>query len=258
MLLTEKPDNVSQSKSLPDNDDSIVETTPRPEATRTLSGLIIPSSDYSRLATLLSFSDENVAELLSALEAAPAALGVSSLKKDVSSRVSLPREIVDDTINLLMRLYAVQSESAAPVLDFVDAVTAAMAAADRSDLQPPNGDWEPFRRHLKALMEAGGALSVASKARLLSLRYERIFHDAQIVTDIRPVFKPEVADGLSGAVIVHTLRITYHTDNELQDAYITVDDEDLRFIRQIIERAIAKTTVLKELLQTASTPVIGE
>ncbi|HEY5741873.1 MAG TPA: hypothetical protein VIS99_04970 [Terrimicrobiaceae bacterium] len=87
---------------------------------------------------------------------------------------------------------------------------------------------------------------IAASAKALQLSYEhpRLFQNARILTDLRPVFTPD-ASGIEGAVVSHTLLIRYNDmdgDNELS---VAIDERDLDSLIQQCERAQQKTKTIE-------------
>jgi hypothetical protein len=51
-------------------------------------------------------------------------------------------------------------------------------------------------------------VGTAAKAGPVLTEHERIFEDARILTDVRPIFHPDLSEKPNAAVIVHMLRLT--------------------------------------------------
>jgi hypothetical protein len=75
----------------------------------------------------------------------------------------------------------------------------------------------------------------------------RFMRRARILTDIRPVFGA-TDDPPIAAVVVHTLRLSFFEDNESKEFFISLDAEDLRTLRDQLDRASSKAESLKEVI----------
>jgi hypothetical protein len=107
-----------------------------------------------------------------------------------------------------------------------------------------------LRSRLEALLELPSVQQLAKAADLL-LQSERVFHDARVVTDVRPIFADDASDGPLGAMIMHNLAISFHGGRELESWYVTLDERDLIKFRQVIDRAVEKGASLHRFMGTA-------
>jgi DNA-binding Lrp family transcriptional regulator len=97
---------------------------------------------------------------------------------------------------------------------------------------------------------------ISQKARRLSFQYERIFVNADILTDLRPVFTIR-GDKVLEMIIQHKLVITQHDSTHTDsDVHLVLDARDLINLKTACERAIQKAKVLQDTL--ASLPLITE
>ena len=94
-------------------------------------------------------------------------------------------------------------------------------------------------------------LRVLAKSLSLLRAYDSLFLDAKIVTDIRPVFGEDVTEGPEAAVLAHLLDIDILRSGEKESIHMVLEHDDLLNIRNVIDRAIAKSTSLKETLKAA-------
>ena len=70
-------------------------------------------------------------------------------------------------------------------------------------------------------------MGLDSKADDLRTEDERVFCTAKILTDLRPVFGSHVEDGPHGMIVVHLLKIGYHSGSEkLHEFFVSLDSGD--------------------------------
>jgi hypothetical protein len=88
--------------------------------------------------------------------------------------------------------------------------------------------------------------------------HERIFQDARVLTDIRPIFHPDLSEKPKTAVLVHMLRITTRDIFGNQKAqHFALDANDIRFMKHLMDRAIKKEETLKNLMNSSGISVIA-
>ena len=79
---------------------------------------------------------------------------------------------------------------------------------------------------------------------------ERVFCQARILTDLRPVFGQVIEDGPKAMVVVHLLKLTFHKGSEKhQEFFVSLDGDDLKTLRGLIDRAEAKAKTLKSSIK---------
>jgi hypothetical protein len=131
-----------------------------------------------------------------------------------------------------------------------------MQDSDSEKLKLPDEDSEQFEQRLVMLLSSG-PLDIAGKASNLRLEYERFLQEARIITDIRPIFGADLSEPPSGALVAHTLKLTYWDEkNESRDLYIALDAVDIRNLSDLLERAKTKANSLQAMLGAVAVPFV--
>ena len=112
----------------------------------------------------------------------------------------------------------------------------------------------------KLLLAALGsrAVQVSSKALSVMTDNERMFCRARVLSDLRPVFADDDLEP-SAAVVVHSLRISFHEHSDSEstsDVFIALDVDQLRDLRRVVDRAIAKHEKIESLATLSKLPVL--
>lgn len=128
--------------------------------------------------------------------------------------------------------------------------------ADLTDAAQENPEFESFSRenfqaNLEYILNIW-PLQTSIKAWVLVDEYEHIFLDAKIFSEIRPIFNNELESPLRASLVMHTVKITHRKDGRREPIYITADAEDLRILKENIERALKKDAALKAIIQKNS------
>ncbi len=93
-----------------------------------------------------------------------------------------------------------------------------------------------------------------SKASSIGAEHERVFLNAQVLTDLRPLFDDDRGEDLEpeGALLCHTLSLHFISSDRTHDTfYVVLDDDDIETLQSAIDRAIRKSGSLKRKLQDA-------
>jgi hypothetical protein len=189
----------------------------------------------------------------------------------VSHRTRIPRRISEGVVQALAALYVTRENQAVPLERFVDEQ---VAPALKGGLvaQPEKPDavaiariadevevrWTKLRSFLMVALALDDTVGAAAKAGPVMTEHERIFQDARVLTDLRPIFHPDLSERPHTAVVVHMLRLTTRDIFGEQNAqYFALDSNDIRFIRQLMDRAIKKEDTLKKLMEGSGVEVIA-
>lgn len=182
--------------------------------------------------------------LVSAFELSPD--GGSSEQGLSSKETEAIREVV-------LELYRVREFFGMEAPEFASEIAQAV-----QEVQPfPADELPSFRDRLTRLLTIE-SVNIAVKAASLKLEYERRFCTARILTDARPVYAVDPSRPPSAAMIMHTLRISYHDDtSELREVYIAMDRDDMTTLRDLLDRAEEKASSLESLLAEAGVRIVA-
>ncbi|HME08039.1 MAG TPA: hypothetical protein VKG25_13370 [Bryobacteraceae bacterium] len=93
------------------------------------------------------------------------------------------------------------------------------------------------------------ALRLRAKAVDLQVDHARVFQNARVLTDVRPVFGVESTDDVRGVLVFHTLKVQYFEDEGAKELYVVLDDRDVDELSNSLERARRKARGIRALLQ---------
>jgi len=174
---------------------------------------------------------------------------------DVISAISSLDQTDKEVGEAIGTLYGVRGANDVPLEEFVDDVIESMDSEPQWQL--PHDKREGFRRNLRSVLGAE-VFSLRSKVFDLQTEDERTFCCVRILTDLRPVFGSNVADGPKGMVVVHLLKLGFNrggSKRQHEEIYVSLDAEDLETLRRVLERASSKAKTLKSVVPTL--PVFG-
>ena len=113
-------------------------------------------------------------------------------------------------------------------------------------------DTGKFFERISALLRTR-ALLVSARANDLQHDFDRVFISAKIVSDVRSVFDQEGMK-IQGSIIVHNLNVTYAQEGELKNFFVAMDGTDISKLRMVLDRADAKTGVLRGIIEESGSP----
>lgn len=218
--------------------------------------LRVPRRYEEGFAKIRDLSDESVRELLIALDELPATYNEVSLSEAVANAVdTIPARDVEEIVPALLSLYSYLDYSKSTIQEIAEGVSQSVGDTGFEDPEEL-GEGSSLEDRLSQLLSVD-SLKIAVRAGVLAIQNERPLQEARILTDIRPIFEPDQPeDPPMGAVIIHTLKVSYWAENETKDFFFTLDTEDVEKLAEQLERARSKADSLKAVLKMAQVPYI--
>lgn len=218
--------------------------------------LAIPTRYLPPIQKLVALPDNSVDELIQAI----ASTDITAKSKEMAARVAdhihgIKREDLDEIVDLIYSLYHVREYSELSKNRFVSELVEGVREHAKEPIAESKVPHlvERFQRLLQI-----GTLESITKAITLQRDGERLFCDAKILSDIRPVFGEDVAARPKAAVITHTLKLSYHEEGDHKTFFIVLDEVDLDDLSSVIERAKTKGETLSGLIEKElSVPKLG-
>jgi hypothetical protein len=209
--------------------------------------LKIPDAAVPALQKIAAMPEEVFGSLTAILRQTKPLLSSSAFIAKVGSQIKgLDPADFAVILGVIYSLYKVKDAKRRSSQEVADAVSEAMAK------KPSFGFPEKLSIlsiRIKELLEFDTSVAVSFKAADVMTAHEHVFCNARILSDIRPVF----ADSMEvpgAAVIVHNLKIGFHnkTDGKHVEFYVALDVDDIRELKEIVERAEQKTAALKAVI----------
>lgn len=212
------------------------------------SSLRIPPRYLPGIRAIVRLTDEGAAQLHVVLQEVPRHLTSERLARQIAAAAP---ELADDAAEV--------TEAVLSLVALLPEEAPATARLARDVSESPDLELDAEARAILAERLSGllsiDALQVSARALDVITEYERVFHDARILTDVRPVFRSDPSQGPAAAAVVATLKVDFHeADRSLSSAYFAMDHSDLLLLRDVIDRAIAKTESLKRLIERLDIP----
>jgi len=218
--------------------------------------LQIPKAHIQTISKMLKLSDAAADQLIAALSSSTVTGGPFSVAEQIREKVSsIPFEDLTDIVGVVYTLYNLRKFLDANPLEFLNDLIEGIRVNPEFGSKA-SGDLSRIRDRFQRLLGIA-ALDTVSKALDLQRDGERLYCDAIIFSDIRPVFGEDVTSRPTGAVITHTLKLGYHGEKEHKEFFLVLDEEDLTELQQVIQRAQSKGKTLSMLLKEIGLPRLG-
>lgn len=209
--------------------------------------LRVPEEYVPHLKRLVGLPPESMKALLRGLRDSEPSLEMGEFVDSVAAQLSLDRAEARGIVELLTSLSAVREAAGGDVSEFVSAFHGAIEQTGEPDLQP--SDWEAFQGAITDMLSGDNPLAVSAKALNVLTDHPRVFLQARVLTDLRPIFRVDVSDPPAALVAIHTLKLEYLAEGAHRSFYITLDSGDVAKLIDVLLRATEKEKSLNALAQ---------
>jgi hypothetical protein len=219
--------------------------------------LTVPQEQVPHVGWLLELPDDKIEQFLSLLSKTGPQFNVYDLAEQISGKLQLPAQRIVGTLRVLASLYLTRN-FAQPIEEFVDKdVFFALKGVNALAAEKNGMQWPKLRKFLISALSFERTLGTAAKAGDVLTQHERIFQDARIMTDLRPIFHVNVSEKPDAAVIIHMLKITQRgRGGVLTDLYFALDHNDVVTMQKLIERALKKEQTLRDEMTNSGMTVL--
>ena len=198
--------------------------------------------------------------LIAALDSTPPAASLPQLEAHLVAKTDISQKHAQSTISVATSIARSSRRAKAAGDDAVEFTTGIARAAANDGLLGSLEDHviEDFARFLLDLVKHESVFISATKITALLYEQDKIYQDAKVITDFRPLFDGDADEltHLHAGVIFHTLRLaTTSLTRERLHIYIALDTEDLISLRDALTRALAKDKLLRKSLSAIDIPI---
>ena len=221
--------------------------------------LNIPPRYREAISKIGLFDDAAYEEFRAALEN----LQPTSADRDVASKIAnathgISAADVESILESLIGLQIARSLADAGLDQFSADVVSELERAQNKQEGLSGQERAKFAARVKTLLSFD-SLALAAKSRDLQTDHERVYLNARLISDLRPVFRGSPEEAPVGLLLHHMLRITYLDRNvgERGSLYVAMDDDDLSNLKRLLERAEVKGATLRKLLDERGMKALG-
>jgi hypothetical protein len=217
----------------------------------------IPSSGHIAFRNLLALTEDQFGLLLKTLTHAPAAGSRDTYWKHVSQELpDIKSEILHTITDELFALSSARDNMGLSIDEFVRLIGEAAATQKDDEKVLSENEVGKLRVRLAQLLESKDSLALTSKALDVLTDAERVYYSARILTDVRPLFD-ESGRKIEASVIVHNLHIHFGKDDEHRDFFVLLDTNDVKDLRNVLDRADKKAESLQQMLRNVGLPYLA-
>lgn len=216
----------------------------------------LPKEYEKSLLLMLQFREASWDAVISTLETIrPTLIAGDEFAKKLAENddVSVSRSEAVAMMQAVFSLYMLYLNYGAPAEQFVEELAGDIVET----LDEHEVDVSLFKVKFPHILRCEETLGVAVKGVSLLYDEEKVLSSAKIVSDIRPIFLSDPTQDPPSVLIVHSLRLQFLENNRESEIYMALDASDLKELKNVIDRAMAKEKTLTSLLAKASVARLG-
>jgi hypothetical protein len=216
----------------------------------------IPGRAYDGLLDLIEIGPEKLKQLTKEVAERSLTLDTSELTEKLASTIQFPAERVERAIFVvLIPLNSLRAAFRMPPNEFLD-LLAKLIARQKPEWHNAHGDaWKQVAPVVEPLLTPNGYFALLSKTFRLLANRPIVAREFKILTELRPVYDDELS-ATKAMVLTSTLVVDYEEAGEPKRLHLTVDQSDLRAIREQLDRANRKVQLLEEQAGRLGVPVL--
>lgn len=194
--------------------------------------LKIPKEDFESLIELLNLSDNEFDSIVEDIEKMSFDLNFKSIESKLRN--------ITSNYKVILGLYFTFCKFDIPEDKFAHQ----LAEYYKNKIDDDSANNEIEQRILK-LFKKENPIRIAIKSRILISEVSNLYDECRVLTDVRPVFSSKEESSIISKVILSNLKISYRKNEDFKEFFVTLEEEDLRKLKDVIERAIKKLELLK-------------
>jgi hypothetical protein len=219
--------------------------------------LQVPKSQEEALASLINLPARDAEAFEKGLRGAAHNTSIRALASSIAQISGLADTVVYPATRALASLYTMMDRLETPIEEFLSEIERAAQATSRDDLKSPAFGWDEARARLRKFLSFDRSLGFTAKAFDLLTDNERVFCDARVISDVRPIFLKDVDHSPDAFILLHTLHLEYHkAGGQLESLDVSMDSNDVQYLLKALERARGKEASLRDLAERMDLPVV--
>lgn len=206
----------------------------------------LPEELMAGTKELLSLSDDEVRQLAELLQQISPSFSRKKVSEAVGAAWPDRPQATDAVVNSLTRMESFRSFAEIPLAKFLNLF---LSDENLEGKEIEQSQVPLLEKRLSQLLTIP-SISATGKAMVILTGHEHAFLSSRIFTDIRTIFGDDDALEPTAAVLIHMLRIRYMTSSETKEFFLALDNSDIQKLRASLDRAIQKSKVLQQSLNT--------
>lgn len=218
----------------------------------------IPKEDLVVLKKISKLENQQFNSLLSVIRAERPTFSRRQFVHNIAAKVkTIQKADIATILRVVFILYSMKGELGSSAQELSKDIVKSYSELCSKDHHISHKQVTLLNIRLKHLLSCDKTVAVTAKASDVMTEHAHTFCRARILSDIRPVFT-DSATSASAAVIIHNLQIGFHEagSGDHKEFYVALDTDDIKVLKEVVERAEKRTIALESILKTSKVPYL--
>ncbi len=207
----------------------------------------IPEDDLKILEKFVQLPSEQQDFILQELTEISPTTPLNIIEKRISNKSDYKFEDIHEFFKFLINFYINFFYFKDSIDNFNEEVIIPSIILHKSKLKLAEQDYENIKLVSAKILSLDKNIGIISKIPYLSEENPNNYMKSHIITDLRYIFYNDPSEIPDYALIKHTFKIDYIKSRKIEEAFYTLNLNDIIELKKNIERAIEKEGSLKEL-----------
>jgi len=220
--------------------------------------ITVPASQFPALAVLAEHSAS-----LPVLRGAAESIDqerrtVDAIARAFAGRTKIPLGDAKHIITQLRSLDGVRTTLGLSPKELFDALIEDLTEKAAASPEAKKIDLDKLRaaeKEIEAIFSADHPLGLVNKLNRLRYDYANVLINANILTDVRPIFDDAARD-IKSLSVGYVLQIEYWDSTDRRQIFAALDAKDIAKLKSLCERAQTKTLTLQEKMKNLPWPLL--
>lgn len=179
--------------------------------------------------------------------------------ENIEKITGIERKELIDLLDLIFEVFYIQysEEQESSIEEFLKDLEDAIKDTNDNDIIPDDEEWEEYIAFWKSIFVLDKTIGLLAKAKKIRKDFQNQYFESKIYTEIRPIFSRQIQTDLaSAAILYHNLKIEYKQALFPEHFFITLNPEDLKNLKKVIDRALKKEENLRKLFELKNLKLI--
>jgi len=211
----------------------------------------LPEEAYAGLAALIAHSGV-LGVLLDCAEKAGPGTGFGKIARNFADEAKIQSSDAGSIVTTLWNLYDVRRELDLSADDMISALTAYLDKNSPEEWRKKYMEgWQKVSPSIQKVLDGDSSLALDHKSVRLTYAHQNVLIDADMITDVRPVFN-QSGEAIRGMVVSHQMVIEYHDGFDAKRLHVVIDGKDVSKLSALCKRAETKAQTTKSSLMDRS------
>lgn len=198
--------------------------------------LKLSPSMINSFKAIVELDTKNIDDLFSKVSELPAGIFHRDATKEIQSEVNIEKDKLEKILFLFYGLSSLRVSSKRSKKQIEEDLLNSLENSEREVFENPN-----IQKYIQRILSIENSVFLTVATAEASSEREKLLHDAEIITDARPVFND---DEIIAFTTIHTLKLSISENGDDSTIYLALDKSDMEKLEKAIQQSRSREEVL--------------